>query len=112
MYSGFSESGQMDWIVRSGAIAVPHGAARCVPRRGDETSIPFALTSRAKAYIQRILAADAPEADRIVLITSDPLMTYDVWLTAQTSLFGFTERHVGDFGSVRVLLFEREQTSP
>ena len=57
---------------------------------------------------KRILAADAPETDRIILITSDTILAYDAWLTEETSRFGFTERQVGDFGAVRVLLFERE----
>ena len=65
------------------------------------------MTDRAKAYVEGILAADAPETDRIILITSDTILTYDAWLTEQTSHFGFTETQVGDFGSVRVLLFER-----
>lgn len=33
--------------------------------------------------------------------------TYDVWLDDRTSLLGFTSREVGDFGNLRVLVFDR-----
>lgn len=52
--------------------------------------MPFVLTDRAKVYVERILASDAPGADRTILITTEPTMKYIVWLTQQTSFFGFT----------------------
>jgi hypothetical protein len=34
-------------------------------------------------------------------------MTHDVWLTERTSLLGFTRRDVGEFGFIRVVVFEQ-----
>jgi hypothetical protein len=43
----------------------------------------------------------------MILMTSEVTLTYDVWLAQRTSELGYTQKDVGDFGGVRVLVFER-----
>jgi hypothetical protein len=40
-------------------------------------------------------------------MTSEETLTYDVWLEDLTIALGYTQKDVGDFGGVRVLVFER-----
>lgn len=107
VYSGFSESSQMGWILdkeRSQLFLAPLAA---YPVEGRAYPLPLALTDRAKAYVEGILVSEAPGSDRIILITTELTLTYDVWLTERTSLLGYARRDVGEFGNVRVLVFER-----
>jgi hypothetical protein len=57
--------------------------------------------------VVRILVSDAPGANPIILIATQQTMTHDVWLTERTSLLGFTRRDVGEFGFIRVVVFEQ-----
>lgn len=107
VYSGFSESTDMEWIIdaqRSQLFLAPLAA---YPVVGRTYPLPFELTDRAKEYVERILASEAPGTDRIIFMTSELTLTYDVWLEERTSLLGFSRRAVGQFGDVRVLVFER-----
>ena len=107
VYSGFSESSQMAWILdkeRSQLFLAPLAA---YPVEGRAYPLPLDLTDRAKQYVERILVSETPDADRIILITTELTSTYDVWLTERTSLLGYARRDVGEFGNVRVLVFER-----
>lgn len=107
VYTGFSESREMDWILdeqRSQLFLAPLAA---YPVDGRKYALPFELTDGAKEYVEAIVASEATEADRIILMTSELTLTYDVWLEDLTSAFGYSQKDVGDFGGVRVLVFER-----
>jgi hypothetical protein len=106
VYTGFSESQQMDWILdeeRSQLFLAPLAA---YPVEGRRYPLPFELTDRAQEYVEGLLAS-AAGADRIILITSEATAAYDQWLADRTSRLGFQERDLGDFGFVRVVVFER-----
>jgi hypothetical protein len=107
IYSGFAESGEMEWITdeaRSQLFLAPLAA---YPVEGRKYPLPFELTDRAEEYLEPILATEASRADRMILMTSEVTLTYDVWLAQRTSELGYTQKDVGDFGGVRVLVFER-----
>ena len=108
VYTGFSESRQMAWILdpeRSQLFLAPLAA---YPVTGRTSPLPFSLTDRARDYVEGILAASAG-ADRIVLITSESTRTYDTWLAERAGALGFTGREIGEYGDVRVVLFERRE---
>jgi mannosyltransferase len=107
VYTGFSESTKMDWILdeeRSQLFLSPFAA---YPVEGRLYPLPFTLTDEAKEYVDSILASEATGADRILLITSEEALTYDVWLEERSSLLGYGEHSVQEFPGVRVLVFER-----
>lgn len=107
VYTGFSESSEMDRILddeRSRPFLAPFTA---YPIEGTTYPLPFSLTTQAEAYASRILADVAPDATQIVLITTELKETYDVWLAERTSALGYRRREVGEFGDIRVVVFER-----
>ena len=107
VYTGFSESTEMARILdedRSQLFLAPLAA---YPVEGRTYPLPFELTNEAKEYVERILDADTPGADRIILMTTELTTDYDVWLTDATSLLGYARSDLGVFGDVRVLVFER-----
>jgi hypothetical protein len=107
VYTGFSESQQMDWILDEERSQLFLAPLAVYPVEGRKYPLPFELTDRAKEYVEGILASDAAGADRIVLITSESTAAYDQWLADRTSILGYVERDLGNFGDVRVLVFER-----
>lgn len=107
VWTGFSESTQMDWIrdaERSQLLLAPFAA---YPVEGRLHPLALTPTDEAKAYVDGILASEAVGADRILLITSEAASTTDVWLGDQVSAFGYAEHSVQEFAGVRVLMFER-----
>lgn len=107
VYTGFSESGEMDWILdeqQSQLFLAPFAA---YPIEGRTYPLPFTLTAQAREYVQSILTKVEPGAERLLLITSEPARTYDVWLSGQMGVAGYTYRQVGIWGDVRLVVFER-----
>jgi uncharacterized membrane protein len=107
VYTGFSESQQMDWILDEERSQLFLAPLAVYPVEGRTYPLPFELTDRAKEYVEGILASDAAGADRIILITSESKAAYDQWLADRASILGYVERDLGNFGDVRVLVFER-----
>jgi hypothetical protein len=107
VYTGFSESTQMDRVLDPEQSRLFLAPLAAYPVEGRPFPLPFELTDAGKEYVEAILASEAPEADRIILITSERTRTYDVWLEERTAVVGFVEHFVGQFGDVRVLMFQR-----
>jgi hypothetical protein len=108
VYTGFSESREMGWVLderRSEALLAPLAA---YPMDGRAHPLPFYLTEDAARYLERILVDDGAAAERIVLVSTEITKTYDVWLAERTSTLGYSQRSLGDFGDIRVVVFERD----
>jgi hypothetical protein len=80
------------------------------PVEGRPYPLPFELTDEAEAYAGAVLDGVAPDAEVMVLLTTEAARTYDVWLAERSRPLGFAAREVGEFGGVRLVLFERTDT--
>jgi len=107
VYSGFGESREMAWVLDEEQSQLFLAPLAAYPVEGRAYPLPFSLTDEAERYVSGIIAAVAPDAEQIVLISTELKETYDVWLAERTSALGYRGREVGDFGDIRVLVFER-----
>ena len=107
VWTGLAESHDMNLIRDPEWSRILLAPLAAYPVEGSPHPLPYELNDAAKEYVQGIIDDMPPDADRLMLLTAQFGGTYDVWLEERTSRLGFTYRSVGDFGVLRLVLFER-----
>ncbi|MFB3737368.1 MAG: glycosyltransferase family 39 protein [Candidatus Velamenicoccus archaeovorus] len=105
--TSFSESRELDRIRDPRWSQLFLAPLAAYPVRGEKHPLPLTITPEGETYVQNILVTATSTSDRIVLITAELQATWDTWLTDRTSTLGYRRVDIGQYGNIRVILFER-----
>ena len=108
--SGFSESSSVHFEALSGAGGPLLAPLATYPIAARLFAVPGRLDTSAREQLEQIVSGSLLQSQSFVVLTRGS-SSVEVWLLGRLSTLGFVARHIGDFGLVSVVIFERSTAS-